>query len=101
MKDGSEWLLLLVTTSYAFYAFGMVLHACELGERSSDAFDEIVEKIYQLEWYSFVKEMRQMLPLIINVAQQPVEIECFGTISCSRETFKKVRSANKSFKIFQ
>lgn len=66
------------------------MNELQLGERSSNAFNEVVEKIYQLKWYLFTNKVRQMLQIIIFAAQQPVEIECFGSISCSRQTFKKV-----------
>lgn len=92
--------MLLLTISYACYAFGLLFFACEFGEQSSNAFNEVVEKIYQLKWYLFANKIRQILAMIIIAAQRPVEIECFGSLSCSRETFKKVRSTKKLIKIF-
>lgn len=90
--------MLLVIVSYAFYAFGMALICCELGERFSNCYSEIPEKICQFEWYLFTPELQKILPIMMIVAQQPVEIECFGSISCSRETFKKVQFANELFR---
>ena len=65
--------------------------ACELGQRMSDAFEGIEFTIDQFDWHLFPIEIQQMLPMIMAAAQQPVLLECFGSIACTRETFKKVR----------
>lgn len=91
MKFDSELVMLLVIISYAFYAFGTLLISCDLGERLSNSYSGIMKKIEQFEWYLFAIELQKILPIIMIAAQQPVEIECFGSISCSHETFKKVK----------
>lgn len=67
-----------------------LVHFVELGQRVTDAFNKIEDEIGQFNWYLFPEEMKQMLRLVMIMTQQPVIIECFGSISCSRETFKKV-----------
>lgn len=79
--------LVVIQTCYAIFD---VFIACELGERSTGAFDEISDIIYQFDWYLLPAEIQQMLPSIIHFAQQPVDLVCFGSITCSRESFKKV-----------
>lgn len=76
------------------FAFGTVLIACEIGQRMNEAFDKINFTIDQFNWYSFPIGMQQMLPIIIAVAQQPITLECFGSIKCTREVFKKVGILN-------
>lgn len=74
----------------ALYAFGVMFIACEMGQRVNLAFNECNDIIDQFEWYSFPVEIQQMLSFIIHYTQQPVEIKCFGSAACDRETFKVV-----------
>lgn len=83
--------MLLITIIEAMYAFGVVFISCELGQRSTNDFEECSEMIEQLDWYLFPAEIQRMLPIIINFAQQPIVFYCFGSAACSRDTFKKVR----------
>lgn len=66
---------------------------CELGERMSSVMFEINESIDQLDWFLFPHGIQKMLPIILLAVQQPVEIKCFGSIACSRDSFKNVRLA--------
>ena len=76
--------------SFSCYARGVVLIICELGQRVSDAFQQIADTIENFNWYLFPMEIQQTLPILLMGAQQPVVLECFGSISASRETFKNV-----------
>lgn len=78
--------------SMVLYAFGIVFIACELVQRMTDAFAEINDAIGKLQWYLFPDEFQNMLPFNIQFAERPVDIEFFGSISCSRDVFKKVGS---------
>lgn len=73
------------------FALATVFAACELGQRITDAFDEVNFTFVQFDWYLFPTEIKRMLPVIIANAQQPYEMECFGSITCSRDVFKNVR----------
>lgn len=75
---------------YISYSFGIVFGLCEFGQRMTNAFEEIEDEIETFDWYFFPYELQRMLPMILMVTQQPVEIECFGSISSLREYFKKV-----------
>lgn len=66
----------MITLMEIFYAFGVLFVSCEL--------------IDQFNWYRLPAEIQQMLPLIINFAQLPVDIKCFGSVACDREMFKYV-----------
>lgn len=74
-------------------ALALVFIACEIGQRLNDAFDEINSTIIQFKWYLFPLEIKKVLPIIIGGAQQPVSLECFGSITCTREVFKQVSSS--------
>lgn len=72
------------------FALALVFIICELGQRMSDTFDEIDSTLDKSDWYLFPIEIKRMLPMIIANAQEPVSLECFGSIICSRNTFKNV-----------
>lgn len=82
---------LLITIFEIIYSFGDLIIICEFGQRMNCALGECNEIIGQFEWYSFPVEFQRVLPLILNFAQQPVEVICFGSIICDREIFKYVR----------
>lgn len=69
-------------------SFLLVFISCELIGRINYGFEAIGN--IQHEWYLFPSNVQKMLPLILLYAQQPVNINCFGSIPCNRETFKKV-----------
>ena len=72
-----------------FHGFGAVFIASELGQRVNNAFNSIHLRIEQFSWCFLPVEIKRILPMIICVAQEPVELECSGSISLSREVFKK------------
>lgn len=90
LQQANDFLVLTTTILYACYAFGVALFICELGQRLTNAFGEIGDVIADFDWYLFSFEIRKLLPTLLMVAQQPVALECFGSISGSRDTFKTV-----------
>ena len=83
-------MVLLLTSFYGLYAFGVALAICEFGQYESDAFQEIDDEIEAFDWYLYSHEIQQMLPIILMAVQQPVELKYFGSFSAVRENFKKV-----------
>lgn len=63
---------------------------CELGQLMTSGFEEILSEIETFDWYLFPHEIQRMLLIILMDVQIPVEIECFGNISVTRENSKKV-----------
>lgn len=68
----------------------ILLIFCELGQRMTDAFEEIRSEISAFEWNLFQFEMQKLLPFILAGVQHPVEFKYFGSISLTRGDFKKV-----------
>lgn len=83
--------VLLNVTLNGLLGLAMVFIACELGERLNGAFEKIDVTIDKFDWYLFPIEIKRILPMIMANAQQPVSLECFGSIACNREVFRKVR----------
>lgn len=80
---------LFLTASEAFYGFCAVYIACDLGQRMTNAFDQIDLKIQRFHWYLLPSDLKRILPVIIAASQQPVELECFGSTTLSRDVFKR------------
>lgn len=70
--------------------FCALIFTCEMCQHASDEFSKINEAVEQLNWYLYPKEIKQMLPTLMIMVQQPLELKCFGSLSCCRETDKKV-----------
>lgn len=66
-----------------------------MGQRLSIAYNEIDNKINQLDWYLLPMEVQRMLPMLMINTQQPYKIVCFGSILCERETFKIVSASQQ------
>lgn len=94
-------MILFVTIFYASYAFGILFLACEVGHQMSDAFENIWNTIDQFEWHLHPYELLRTLPTIMIIAQQPVDLEFFGSIACSRSSFKKVGIRLNIFDVFR
>ena len=92
---------LLATTLFMLYAFGAVFVICEVEQLQSNHFEEFIDIIEQFKWYLFPMEIKRILPTIIINTQQPVSTECFGSIACNRDTFKRVSyKATTIFNLF-
>lgn len=90
---------------YAIYSFGLLFVACEIAQRACDAFNSFDLDIGQIDWYLYPIVMKKMLPVILNMAQKPVEFKWFGSLAADRDTFKKVNIllcyTNQRYKILQ
>lgn len=75
-----DLMFLFVMGFYVLYSFGIVFAACE----------EFEDEIQEFDWYLFPYKLQRMLLTILMVAQQPIDLICFGNISILRNCFKKV-----------
>lgn len=90
--DKIDSVVLLGSTLCGFYAFTVVFFASEIGQRFSDNFNKIEDAMGQLNWYLFPSNLQRMLLIVVINAQVPVDIKFFGSNTCSREQFKKVKN---------
>lgn len=63
---------------------------CEIGQRLTNAFNEITDQFERLHWNLFPIGIQRLLPTIIINTHVPIVINCFGVFDGSREQFKKV-----------
>lgn len=89
-KSEFDIIVLFVTIVYACYPFLAVGIVCEMGQRASDLISEISDTLKQFSWYSFPYEVQRTLPCIIIISNVTFAVECFGSIVCNRDAFKKV-----------
>lgn len=73
-----------------FWASVQIFIFCELGENLTERFNRIPIIIYDSEWYNFPKDVRRALPTVMIAAQQPMVLQGFANLKCTRESFKKV-----------
>lgn len=85
-----DFLAFFTAVVYVCIAFGIVLVVCELAQRACDYFNDIDQMVIQWKWYLLPNGVQRLLPMIMMNVQQPVELECFGRISCNRETSSRV-----------
>lgn len=86
----NNWIDLFMAIVLVFWSFAQIMLFCELGERLTDRFEKINDEILQCDWYTLPIQVQKILPMILGSTQQPFVINVFGSIRCSRETFKVV-----------
>lgn len=86
----------MILINDAVDSIAVILISCELGQRLSEAFHQFNDIIDQCKWYLFPNKLKQILPTILIITQEPVTLECFGSIICSREVFQNVRYSSIS-----
>lgn len=90
LHHGNVMYVLLGATFTGTIGLALAAISCELGQRLSDAFDDISSAVNLFDWYLFPIQIQRMLPLIIPSTQQPVALACFGSIVCTRDALRKV-----------
>lgn len=88
---------MFITIAIANNSMACLFIICEFSQRVNNSFDGINEKLDQLKWYLFPRKYKRMLPLLMSFVQQPIALECYGSIFCCRELFKGVRSSNEIY----
>lgn len=91
-------MLIIILIIETFASFALIFVACELGGRVSLgvslgvslAFTEIDYMVGQFNSYNFPPNIKKMLPISRAMVQKPFWFSVFGSITCSRKSFKKV-----------
>lgn len=89
-----DYLALLVTISEVVDVIIAVGTACELGERTNEMFGAIDDTFNETDWYLYPIEVQRMLSAVMIVAQKPIYVELFGSVTASRETFRQVSTTD-------
>lgn len=84
MHDEMNLITLSLALADILCAIIVVFVGCELGQRLSNAFEEIIDEFEKFHWYLFPIGINRSLPMLMSEAQAPVEMEVFGSITCCR-----------------
>lgn len=70
--------------------FISILFICEAGERVTTQFEAFAKELEQCNWYGFSIRMQRLYVFFLLDTQQPVNIQSYAGIQCTRDTFKNV-----------
>lgn len=86
-------------------ALGLVFVTCEFMQRITNSHSAIDDAINDLDWYWVPTNMNLTSIFLISImyTQKPLEVQFFGSISCSRDQFRRVRKKvpTKNLKLFK
>lgn len=85
---------LFESTLYGSWASALLVFGTEMGQIFGNRFEAVINKVEELDWYLLPMKIQRILPIIMINTQPLIYITCFGSITCSRETLKKVKSDN-------
>lgn len=83
-------MILTISIVNSCWAFSGAFTVCDLSERMSNSFVSVGGLVDQFNWYNFTDDTQRMLLIIFIDVHEPVVFNCFGSVTCSRESFKKV-----------
>lgn len=83
-------LVLFESLSLGIGALLLVLLTCEVGQRFTNAFAEVDDDLTLLNFYLLPVKARRVLPMLIMYSQQPLIAQFFGSLSVTRDQFKRV-----------
>lgn len=73
-----------------FWAFTLNFLACEVGQRVTSQYEIFGDELRKCNWHVLPIEMQRIYLTFLLDTQQPIFIQSYGGIVCSRETYKKV-----------
>lgn len=82
--------MLFVWIFSGFGALMLIFICCEFGQRFSNAYDELNDAVNRMDWYLIPIDLHRILLIVMINTQKPLDVNFFGSISCSREQFKRV-----------
>lgn len=96
-RDESNSLIIAASVVQLCLVIGTAFNICEVGQRWSDSFNQIFDMINQFDWYLCPIEIQRILPTLIIVGQQSVDLIMTGSTSANRTTFKRVNPSLVNF----
>lgn len=90
---------LITTICLVFWSIVFIYLYCECGEGVTDQFNQFNDELDQCNWYIcylFPIKLQRMLIVVIIDAQYPAVIRGYANTTCTRDSFKKVRSTHRN-----
>lgn len=95
MDQSTKLVELLIILMCAFWVLGFFFCICELGETITHRFDVFRQELERCNWHTLPIEMQRMFLIFLLDTQQPINIRCYGNVTCLRDTFRKVTKQSK------
>lgn len=80
----------MVLSMLALWVFALSFILCEFGQRVTDQFEEYSVEFDRCKWNNLPIEMKRMYLVFLSDVQQPKNIQSYGRIVYTRQTFKRV-----------
>lgn len=81
---------IIINAVIAVLTFIFIFIACEPGERVTEAFEQFDDELMQCNWYLLPTVIQRLYLIFLVNTQQTIHFECYGGISCTRDTSKNV-----------
>lgn len=98
-SNPSDLLELMIPVILVFWSFVIIYFYCNHGEMMTTQFNDFNEQVCQCNWYFLPMEIQKMLLILLSATGQPVLIRGYGSIVCTRDSFKNVSIHRKKFQI--
>ena len=89
-KDNLDLPAQLNLSILVFWSFAIIFALCELGAQVTKQFNTLNEELGQSKWYMLTIEVQKMILIFMSDAEQPVFLQGYGNIECTRDAFKNV-----------
>lgn len=88
--DHSNVTVMILPLVSIFWSFALIFTYCELSQMITTEFDMFNVELCEYKWYLCSIDMQRMLLIFMSNTQQPIALEGFGNIVCSRNSFINV-----------
>lgn len=96
-EDNSQTFKIMIQSTMIPWVFFYVFAICEPGERVANQFNEFGMKFERCEWSKLSAiGMQQMYLIFLSDTQHPRNLQTYGGIQCTRDTFKRVQTSMKN-----
>lgn len=88
--DGADIFETMVLSMLTLWVFTFNLIICESGERVTNQFEQFGVEFDRCKWNNLPIGMQRMLLVFLSDTQQSKNVQSYGGIKYTRETFKQV-----------
>lgn len=82
---------MVISVIMLFHAIVINFLICEHGQWVTNQYAQLHDELDACDWYLLPIELRRLYFIFLLNTEQPVHLQCYVDIRCSRNTFKKVR----------
>lgn len=90
MENGSNLTEIMVLSIAVSWTFTFILMVCEPGEHVTQEFNAFDQQVEQCYFYLLPYGLKRLYLIFLLDTQQPINIQCYGRILCTRDTLKQV-----------